>query len=138
MSAIRVLLADDHALFRRSVAAYLAAERDFETVGEAADGAQAVDLARELRPDVILMDISMPGMDGLEATRRIKAEIPDARVVILTVSDDDRSYSEAVRSGAQAYLLKSVEPGVLLSTLRAMVDPSTGGRRGTKMETSGP
>jgi DNA-binding NarL/FixJ family response regulator len=120
-SAIRVLLVDDHALFRKGVAALLAAERDFELVGEASDGAQALEMARELMPDVILMDISMPGMDGLEATRRIKAEIPYVRIVILTVSDSDRALVEAVKSGAQGYLLKTVEPRALLHTLAGVV-----------------
>jgi len=120
-SAIRLLLVDDHALFRKGVADFLAAERDIELVGEADDGAQALEMARELMPDVVLMDISMPRMDGLEATRRIMAEIPYVRIVILTVSDSDRSLFDAVRSGAQGYLLKSVAPQALLDTLRGVV-----------------
>jgi DNA-binding NarL/FixJ family response regulator len=120
MSPIRVLLVDDHALFRKGVADLLANERDFELVGEASDGMRAVEMARELMPDVILMDISMPGIDGLEATRQIKAEIPYVRIVILTVSDSDRSLFEAIKSGAQGYLLKQVEPAALLNTLRGI------------------
>jgi DNA-binding NarL/FixJ family response regulator len=120
MSPIRVLLVDDHALFRKGVADLLASERDFELVGEASDGMRAVEMARELMPDVILMDISMPGIDGLEATRQIKAEIPYVRIVILTVSDSDRSLFEAIKSGAQGYLLKQVEPAALLNTLRGI------------------
>ena len=120
-SAIRLLLVDDHALFRKGVADFLAAEQDIDLVGEADDGAQALEMARELMPDVVLMDISMPRMDGLEATRRIKAEIPYVRIVILTVSDSDRSLFEAVKSGAQGYLLKSVEPQALLDTIRGVV-----------------
>jgi DNA-binding NarL/FixJ family response regulator len=118
MSPIRVLIADDHALFRRGVATLLAAQSDFEVVGQAEDGFQALDMARELMPDLILMDISMPGLDGLEATRRIKAEMPYVRIVILTASDGDRNLFDAVKAGAQGYLLKKIEPPALYSTLR--------------------
>jgi len=121
MSSIRVLLADDHALFRRGVASLLAAESDFDVVGEAVDGRQAVEMARELMPDVILMDIAMPVMDGLEATRRIKAEIPYVRIVIVTASDGERNLFEAIKSGAQGYLLKKIEPQALYGTLRGVV-----------------
>jgi DNA-binding NarL/FixJ family response regulator len=115
-----VLLVDDHALFRKGVADLLASEPEFELVGEAGDGNRAVEMARELMPDVILMDISMPGIDGLEATRRIKAEMPYVRIVILTVSESDDSLFEAIKSGAQGYLLKTVEPEALLSTVSAV------------------
>jgi len=121
MPSIRVLLADDHALFRRGVARLLATESDFEVVGEAADGLQALEKTRELKPDVILMDVSMPVMDGLEATLLIKAEWPDARIVILTVSDGERNVFEAIRCGASACLPKNVEPQVLYGTLRGSV-----------------
>ena len=121
MAPIRVLLADDHVLFRKGVADLLAAEPEFELVGEAGDGTRAVEMARELMPDVILMDISMPGMDGLEATRRIKAEMPYVRIVILTVSESDHSLFDAIKSGAQGYLLKNVQPQALLNTLSGVV-----------------
>jgi DNA-binding NarL/FixJ family response regulator len=121
VNTIRVLIADDHALFRRGVASLLAAESDFEVVGEAGDGRRALELTRELMPDVILMDISMPVMDGLEATRLIKAEVPYVRIVILTASDGERSLFEAVKSGAQGYLLKNMEPQALYGTLRGVV-----------------
>jgi DNA-binding NarL/FixJ family response regulator len=121
MSPIRVLLVDDHALFRKGVADLLSSEPGFELVGEAGDGIRAVEMARELMPDVILMDISMPGIDGLEATRRIKAEMPYVRIIILTVSESDQSLFEAIKSGAQGYLLKSVQPQALLDTLSGVV-----------------
>jgi len=121
MPSIRVLLADDHALFRRGLASLLAAESDFEVVGEAVDGQQALEMVRELMPDVILMDVSMPVMDGLAATRRIKAEMPYARIVILTVCDGERTLFEAIRCGAEAYLPKMIDPQALYGTLRAVV-----------------
>jgi DNA-binding NarL/FixJ family response regulator len=118
MPTIRVLLADDHALFRRGVASLLAAESDIEVVGAAADGQQALEMARELMPDVILMDVSMPVMDGLEATRRIKAEMPHVRIVVVTVSEGEHTLVEAVRCGAAACLSKKVDPQTLCATLR--------------------
>ena len=118
MNTIRVLLADDHALFRRGVASLLAAETGFEVLGEAANGQQAVEMTLQLMPDVILMDISMPVMDGLEATRQIKAEFPYVRIVILTVSDGERSLFEALKCGADGYLPKMIEPRALFDTLR--------------------
>jgi DNA-binding NarL/FixJ family response regulator len=121
VNPIRVLLVDDHALFRGGVASLLGAERDFEVVGEAADGLRALEMARELMPDVILMDISMPGMNGLEATRRIKAEMPYVSIVILSASDGDHDLFEAVKSGAQGYLLKKIDPQALYGTLRGVV-----------------
>jgi len=121
MPSIRVLLADDHALFRRGLASLLAAESDFEVVGEAVDGQQALEMVRELMPDVILMDVSMPVMDGLAATRRIKAEMPYARIVILTVSGGERSVFKAIRCGAEAYLPKMIDPQALYGTLRGVV-----------------
>jgi DNA-binding NarL/FixJ family response regulator len=121
MGSIRVLLADDHALFREGLAGLIAAQPDFEVVGEAGNGLEALDKARELAPDLILMDITMPGCDGLEATRRIKGELPAAIIVILTVRDEDDKLFEAIRSGAQGYLLKSIRSRDMLEMLRRAV-----------------
>jgi DNA-binding NarL/FixJ family response regulator len=104
---MRVLLVDDHALVRDGIRSLLEA-RGVEVVGEAGDGQEAVAAAVRLRPDVILMDITMPRMNGLEATRLIKARMPQVKIVILTVSDDDRMLFEAIKSGAQGYLLKDL------------------------------
>ncbi|MBI4277712.1 MAG: response regulator transcription factor [Armatimonadetes bacterium] len=104
---MRVLLADDHALFRDGVRSLLQA-RGVEVVGEAGDGHDALEKARALRPDIVLMDITMPRCSGLEATRLIKAALPDVKVVMLTVSEEDRDLFEAIKSGAQGYLLKNL------------------------------
>jgi DNA-binding NarL/FixJ family response regulator len=117
MERIRVLLADDHALFRRGVAALLR-DHDMDVVGEASDGAEAVEKARELMPDVILMDITMPQMDGLTATRQITAEMPYVRIMMLTVSETEDDLFEAIKSGAQGYLLKNVDPDHLIASVQ--------------------
>ncbi|MFQ5902593.1 MAG: response regulator [Candidatus Binatia bacterium] len=120
MEKIRVVLADDHALFRRGLSTLLAKERGFEVVGEAQDGDEAFEKARELMPDVVLMDIYMPGCDGLTATRRIKKALPSVKVVILTVSEEDKNLFEAIKCGAHGYLLKKIEPKDLLEMLRGV------------------
>ena len=99
METIRLLVVDDHALFRRALANLLGNEPGFEVVGEAGDGAEAVSKAQALRPDLILMDIHMPGTDGLQATRQIVSALPATRVVILTVSEEDKDLFEAIKSG---------------------------------------
>jgi DNA-binding NarL/FixJ family response regulator len=119
-SPIRVLLVDDHALFRKGIASLLSAEAEFEVVGEAANGREAIEKARDLMPDIVLMDLSMPQMDGLEATRQIKTELPHVRIVILTVEEADQNLFEAVKNGAQGYLLKKIEPRALFDTLRGV------------------
>ncbi len=117
---VRVLLVDDHALFRMGVASLLGGCPDLEVVGEAADGAEAVRKTVELMPDIILMDIQMAGMDGLEATSRIKAEHPYVKVVMLTVAEEDHNLFGAIKAGAQGYLLKKMLPDELLSMLRGI------------------
>lgn len=121
MERIRVLLADDHALFRDGLVTILAAQPDFEVVGEASDGLEALVKARELAPDLILMDIEMPGCDGLEATRQIVQELPAVIVVMLTVRGEDEKLFEAIKSGAQGYLLKSIHSRQILDILRGAV-----------------
>lgn len=114
---MRVLLADDHQLLLEGLGNLLSAH-GIEVAGAARDGLEAVALARTLQPDVILMDIRMPGCDGLEATRRIKAEMPEAKIVMLTTSDEDEDLFEAVKSGASGYLLKSIDADELVASLR--------------------
>ncbi|MFQ5852636.1 MAG: response regulator [Candidatus Binatia bacterium] len=120
MEAIRVILADDHALFRSGLSTLLAKEKGFKVVGEAQDGNEAFQRARELVPDIVLMDIYMPGCDGLAATRRIKKAVPSVKVVILTVSEEDKNLFEAVKCGAHGYLLKKIEPRELFEMLRGV------------------
>jgi len=118
MSRTRVLLADDHALFREGLAGIIASQPDLEVVGEANDGLEAVVKAQELKPDLILMDVQMPGMDGLEATRQIKQALPETVIVMLTVRGDDEMLFEALRNGAQGYLLKDIQSKEMLAMLR--------------------
>ncbi|MBI3244694.1 MAG: response regulator transcription factor [Chloroflexi bacterium] len=106
MTRARILLADDNDLLREGLASLINAQPDLEVVGQAADGLEALTLARNLRPDLIVMDIKMPVCDGLEATRLIRAAWPEARVLILTVHDEDEKLFEAIKSGASSYLLK--------------------------------
>lgn len=117
----RVLIVDDHALFRDGIASLLRA-RGYEVVGEASNGLEAVQKARQLRPDLILMDICMPRMGGLEATRIIKAELPEVRVVILTVSEDEENLFEAIKSGAQGYLLKKLKSEVFFDLIGGVTE----------------
>ena len=105
--AMKLLIADDHALFRDSLRSLLTA-RGIEVVGEAKNGSEAVERARQLRPDVVLMDLAMPEMSGLSATRLISVELPDVKVVVLTASSDDDDLFEAIKSGAVGYLLKDL------------------------------
>ncbi len=118
MTRYRLLLVDDHALFREGLAGIIGAQPDMEVVGEADDGLEAFVKAEELKPDLILMDVQMPGMDGLEATRQIKQILPKTIIVMLTVRDDDEKLFEAIKNGAQGYLLKDIRSQNLLEMLR--------------------
>ncbi len=120
MEPIRVLLVDDHILFRKGLISLLATREDIEIVGECSEGAEAVERARELLPDIVLMDIRMPGLNGIEATRRITTEMPHVKVVMLTVSEEDEDLFEAIKGGARGYLLKNLEPEELYRLVRAV------------------
>ena len=119
---IRVLLADDQGLVRAGFRMILRAEPDIDVVGEAADGREAVEQARELKPDVVLMDIRMPELDGIEATRRVTALDPPARVLVLTTFDLDEYVYESLRAGASAFLLKDAPEQQLVAAVRVVAE----------------
>lgn len=127
---IRVLIADDHTLFRRGLTSLLAETGEFEVVGEAACGDEAVQLAAALRPDVVLMDVHMPGGGGVEAVRRLNQAQPSLPVIMLTVSENDDDLLGAIRAGAKGYFLKNAETEELFAALRqvsagqAVIDPA--------------
>ena len=108
MERVRVLLADDHALLREGLAGIIGAQPDMQVVGEANDGLEAFVKAQELKPDLILMDVQMPGMDGIEAVRQIKQVLPETIIVMLTVRSDDDMLFDALKNGAEGYLLKEI------------------------------
>jgi DNA-binding NarL/FixJ family response regulator len=116
---LRILLADDHVLFRKGMISLISARPDMQVVGEASNGLQAIELARTTAPDIVLLDIHMPLCTGLEAIPRILADTPTVRIVMLTVSEDDRDLLTAIRSGAFGYLLKDLEPQQLFDFLEA-------------------
>ncbi len=118
MSKIRVLLTDDHALFRQGIRTLLSLEPDMEVVGEAANASEAVDMGRQLRPDIVLMDIGMTGMSSFEATRQIRKERPETRVVFLSMYDDEDYLAECVEIGASGYILKESQTDQLLTGIR--------------------
>jgi two-component system, NarL family, response regulator LiaR len=122
LATIRVLIADDHAVVRQGLRTFLELQDDIEVVGDAGDGEEAVDAALEGRPDVVLMDLVMPGLDGIEATRRILRERPATRVIALTSFLDDDKVLPAVRAGAAGYLLKDVEPDELVRAIHTVND----------------
>ena len=118
---IRILVVDDHPVVRGGLVAVLRTIGDLEVVGEAADGTDAVRAAVEHRPDVVLMDVRMPGMDGIEATRQIRAKAPECRVLVLTMYDDDATVFTAMQAGAQGYLLKESEQSDIVRAVRGVV-----------------
>src|SRR5438270_11020759 len=132
---LRVLIADDHLLFRDGLRALLKAAPDMELVGEAATGEEAVSLAAELQPDVVLMDIQMPGLSGIDATRQIVQASPHIRVLVVTMFEDDRTVFAAIRAGARGYVLKGANYSEMLRAIRAVgggeaiFSPSVAARR---------
>ncbi|RIX46549.1 DNA-binding response regulator [Paenibacillus nanensis] len=122
MEKLRVLLADDHPLFREGVAAVLQGHEELEIVGEAESGDEVMRLAESLQPDLILMDISMPVVNGIEATRQITMTNPHIRILVLTMFDDDNSVFSAIRAGARGYLLKGSKPKDIIRALVAVAD----------------
>ena len=129
---IRVLLVDDHAVVRHGLKQLLTTDEEIEVVGMAADGHEALELVRQYLPDVVLMDLAMPGLDGIGATRLLHAEHPDVRVVVLTSFGDESRIIDALDAGAQGYLLKHTEPDALIEAVRsahaglAPLDPRAG------------
>lgn len=117
---VRVLLADDHPMFREGLRFALSTEPDIRVVAEAADGASAVELSRELAPDVVVMDLAMPVMDGVTATRELRANDARPLVLVLTMSEDDSSVFSAVQAGASGYLVKGAEATQIISAVRAV------------------
>jgi NarL family two-component system response regulator LiaR len=120
MNKIKVLIADDHALFREGTRSLIEQETDMEVVGEASDGAEAIKLVTELHPHVVLMDIAMPQVNGIEATRRIKADCPTTAVLILTDYDNDQYIVALLEAGAAGYLLKNVSGADLVNAIHAV------------------
>ncbi|MEU4211909.1 response regulator transcription factor [Streptomyces sp. NPDC026206] len=117
---VKVLLVDDHQVVRRGLRTFLEVQGDIEVVGEAADGAEGVDRAEELRPDVILMDVKMPGTDGIEALRRLRELANPARVLIVTSFTEQRTVIPALRAGAAGYVFKDVDPDALAGAIRSV------------------
>ncbi|BBH22860.1 DNA-binding response regulator [Paenibacillus baekrokdamisoli] len=115
---IRLLLADDHAMVRRGLQVFLATQSDIELVGEAANGQEALDQATALQPDVILMDLNMPILNGIETTKQLKLTHPDVKVIVLTSFSDQDHVLPAIRAGARGYLLKDIEPEELVNAIR--------------------
>ena len=121
MEPIKIFIVDDQALFREGLASLIATQADMKVVGQATDGAEAIEQVEGLRPDLILMDVRMPRVDGLEATRRIKVLLPDAKIVMLTISDLAQELFDAMRHGAAGYLLKNMKARRLFDEIRGVM-----------------
>jgi DNA-binding NarL/FixJ family response regulator len=122
MRPIQLMIADDHRLFREGLKALLSVTEDIEIIGEAGDGGTILEGCQALRPDVILMDINMPGLNGIQATQRIVEKFPQVGIIMLTMLEDDASVFAAMRAGARGYLLKGADPNEVLSVIRAVAE----------------
>lgn len=122
MSPIKLIIADDHKLFREGLKALLSVTDDIEIIGEAEDGDTALTKSGELRPDIVLMDINMPGLNGIQATQSILEKHPQTGIIMLTMLEDDASIFNAMRAGARGYLLKGADPNEVLSVIRAVAE----------------
>jgi DNA-binding NarL/FixJ family response regulator len=120
MDPLRILIADDHPLFRAGLRAMLTSATDMELVGEATNGEEAVSLAAELQPDLVVMDVQMPGTDGIEATRRITRDSPHVNILVVTMFEDDGTVFQAMRAGAKGYVLKGANYAEMLRAIRAV------------------
>ena len=123
---IRILIVDDHTLLRHGLRLIFNHAEGLAVVGEASDGEEAIAMAQTLKPDVILMDVNMPGVDGIEATRRIRAAQPEIQVLMLTISKQDTDLISALKAGARGYLLKNAESGEVIESIRRVAAKSDG------------
>lgn len=121
MTATRIVVVDDHTLFRKGLISLLGQQKGLEVVGEAKDGDEGVRLAQQLLPDVILMDVKMPGRSGIHAAQAIREQLPEMRIIMLTMSEEDGDLFAAVKAGADGYLLKSVEPEQLIESIHLLI-----------------
>ena len=117
---MRLVLADDHNLFRKGLVSMLSANKDWQVVGEADNGQQAIDIVREIVPDLVLMDVHMPICDGIQAVRVIKRELPQVKIIMLSASDEDQDLFASIKSGADGYLLKNLDPAQLFDYLEGV------------------
>ena len=122
MSNIRILLVDDHSLFRSGIRSLLESQQDFEVIGEASDGLEGVKRAKQLKPDIVLLDLHMPGTSGLEALQMLTEDMPETAVLMLTVSEDGQDLMQALRKGARGYLLKNIEIDFLVDSIHRAVN----------------
>jgi two-component system, NarL family, nitrate/nitrite response regulator NarL len=122
MSIIRILLVDDHSLFRSGIKSLLESQEEFEVIGEASDGLEGVKRAKQLKPDLVLMDLHMPGTSGLEALHMLSEDLPDTKVLMLTVSEDAQDLMQALQSGARGYLLKNIEIDFLVDSIHKAIN----------------